>query len=46
MEAEGGREQLRVVDVGAQAGLDPPSMYRVPSAEHHVFFFLNSLVLF
>lgn len=35
MEA-GGRGQLCVVDVGAQAGLDPPRMYHVPSAEHHV----------
>lgn len=36
MEAEGGRGQLCVVDVGAQAGLDPPRMYHVPSAEHRV----------
>lgn len=32
MEAGGGRGQLCVVDVGAQAGLDPPRMYHVPSA--------------
>lgn len=36
METEGGRGQLCVVDVGAQAGLDPPRMCHVPSAEHHV----------